>query len=59
MNPGPDTARPVRPGPPLALAAELAYRTSTAADPRPPEVRTTGTGRKRRAARRRAATVRG
>ena len=42
-----------------ALAAELAGRTSTAADPRPPEVRTTGTGRKRRAARRRAAAVRG
>lgn len=59
MNPGPDTAGPSGLTLPLALAAELAGRASTAADPRPPEVRTTGTGRKRRAARRRAAAVRG
>ncbi|MFJ8754096.1 hypothetical protein ACIREO_32940 [Streptomyces sp. NPDC102441] len=61
MNP--DTA-PVAAGPsglalPLALAAELAASAATTAGPRPPEVRTTGTGRERRAARRRAAAVRG
>ncbi|WP_329208756.1 hypothetical protein OG257_18110 [Streptomyces sp. NBC_00683] len=63
MNPDPDTAAT---GPsglalPLALAAELAARHPTADGPRPAEVRTptATTGRGRRAARRRAAAVRG
>ncbi|MFD4692761.1 hypothetical protein [Streptomyces sp. NPDC058463] len=61
MNPDPDTAAT---GPsglilPLALAAELAARRPTADGPRPAEVRTATTGRGRRAARRRAAAVRG
>ncbi|MFD6276571.1 hypothetical protein ACFWFI_13515 [Streptomyces sp. NPDC060209] len=60
MNP--DTA-PVTAGPsdlalPLALAAELAASAPAAPDARPAEIRS-GTGRGRRAARRRAAAVRG
>ncbi|GAA2938240.1 hypothetical protein ACFPN0_18115 [Kitasatospora cinereorecta] len=61
MNPGTGTAAT---GPsglalPLALAAELAGRTTHAAGARPLEVRTAATGRGRRAARRRARAVRG
>ncbi|MEU2470769.1 hypothetical protein ABZ601_06590 [Streptomyces sp. NPDC012842] len=60
MNP--DTAS-VAAGPsalalPLALAAELATAAPAASAPRPPEIRG-GNGRGRRAARRRAAAVRG
>uniref|UniRef100_A0AAU3GTA5 Uncharacterized protein n=1 Tax=Streptomyces sp. NBC_01401 TaxID=2903854 RepID=A0AAU3GTA5_9ACTN len=44
---------------PLALVAELVGRSAADAGTRPPEVRATGTGRKRRAARRRTAAVRG
>ncbi|MGW4228402.1 hypothetical protein ACWEF9_03790 [Streptomyces sp. NPDC004980] len=61
MNPDTDTAAT---GPsglalPLALAAELAARHSTADGPRSPEVRTATNKRGRRAARRRATAVRG
>ncbi|WP_405811388.1 hypothetical protein OG524_20020 [Streptomyces sp. NBC_01520] len=59
MNHTPDTAGPSGLALPLALAAELAGPAPTAAGPRPPEVRTTATGRRRRAARRRATAVRG
>ncbi|CAM5473232.1 hypothetical protein AB0H45_04690 [Streptomyces atroolivaceus] len=61
MNPdtGPVAAGPAALALPLALAAELAAPvTAAASGARPSEVRS-GTGRGRRAARRRAAAVRG
>ncbi|MEU8709311.1 hypothetical protein [Streptomyces sp. NPDC048565] len=63
MNPGTTevAAGPSAPALPLALVAELVGRSAAETGTRPPEVRTagTGTGRKRRAARRRTAAVRG
>lgn len=58
MNPDTTAAGPSDTALPLATAAELAASAPAASAPRPPEIRS-GTGRGRRAARRRAAAVRG